>query len=183
MTIVVVLLTASASAHAGLIYQYTFTHTYNDVLGTTTGKIYGLEDNTTGKASSITMETYNSEWASGHTVLDSFNGKKVANFTMANGVLTKFEMYYTSYALKNQKGVSSKHTIIMRYDIDDIKGAFGVIEHDFEGSGLKFLDVGTGPLTIAAFDPLDTEVPEPSTLAIFALGLMALVSRRFKKQS
>jgi hypothetical protein len=28
-----------------------------------------------------------------------------------------------------------------------------------------------------------TEVPEPSTLAIFALGLMGLASRRFKKQS
>ena len=28
-----------------------------------------------------------------------------------------------------------------------------------------------------------SEVPEPSTLAIFALGLMALASRRFKKQS
>jgi hypothetical protein len=26
------------------------------------------------------------------------------------------------------------------------------------------------------------EVPEPSTLAIFALGLMGLASRRFKKQ-
>ena len=28
-----------------------------------------------------------------------------------------------------------------------------------------------------------TDVPEPSTLAIFALGLMGLVSRRFKKQA
>jgi hypothetical protein len=28
-----------------------------------------------------------------------------------------------------------------------------------------------------------TQVPEPSTLAIFALGLMGLVSRRFKKQA
>lgn len=27
-----------------------------------------------------------------------------------------------------------------------------------------------------------TEVPEPSTLAIFALGIMGLASRRFKKQ-
>ena len=29
----------------------------------------------------------------------------------------------------------------------------------------------------------NVEVPEPSTLAIFALGMMGLVSRRFKKQS
>jgi len=28
-----------------------------------------------------------------------------------------------------------------------------------------------------------TNVPEPSTLAIFALGMIGLASRRFKKQS
>ena len=28
-----------------------------------------------------------------------------------------------------------------------------------------------------------TDVPEPSTLAIFALGIMGLASRKFKKQS
>ena len=28
-----------------------------------------------------------------------------------------------------------------------------------------------------------TQVPEPSTLAIFALGMIGLASRRFKKQS
>ncbi len=32
------------------------------------------------------------------------------------------------------------------------------------------------------FDVSTAQVPEPSTLAIFALGLMGLVSRRFKKQ-
>ncbi|MGL1958703.1 MAG: PEP-CTERM sorting domain-containing protein [Colwellia sp.] len=30
-------------------------------------------------------------------------------------------------------------------------------------------------------DQPDTPVPEPSTLAIFALGMMGLASRRFKK--
>jgi hypothetical protein len=29
----------------------------------------------------------------------------------------------------------------------------------------------------------NSEVPEPSTLAIFALGIIGLASRRFKKQS
>ncbi len=33
------------------------------------------------------------------------------------------------------------------------------------------------------FDAVTTSVPEPSTLAIFAIGLMGLVARRFKKQS
>lgn len=33
-----------------------------------------------------------------------------------------------------------------------------------------------------SFDAVTTSVPEPSTLAIFALGIMGLASRRFKKQ-
>lgn len=32
-------------------------------------------------------------------------------------------------------------------------------------------------------DTQSTDVPEPSTLAIFTLGMIGLVSRRFKKQS
>lgn len=46
----------------------------------------------------------------------------------------------------------------------------------------------SGPPNWMALDNIDvtvgtTTVPEPSTLAIFALGLMGLASRRFKKQS
>jgi hypothetical protein len=44
------------------------------------------------------------------------------------------------------------------------------------------LDVLTGISTIASRD-VQVDVPEPSTLAIFGLGLMGLASRRFKKQS
>jgi len=36
---------------------------------------------------------------------------------------------------------------------------------------------------IASIDYTKSEVPEPSTLAIFALGMIGLASRRFKKQS
>jgi hypothetical protein len=45
--------------------------------------------------------------------------------------------------------------------------------------------VGHGMLTISFDDTQlnNTEVPEPSTLAIFALGMMGIASRRFKKQS
>lgn len=45
----------------------------------------------------------------------------------------------------------------------------------------------TGPsgfgLDAVSFNVTTTDVPEPSTLAIFALGIMGLASRRFKKQS
>ncbi len=38
-------------------------------------------------------------------------------------------------------------------------------------------------LSIGEFQAFGTKVPEPSTLAIFALGMIGLASRRFKKQS
>jgi hypothetical protein len=46
---------------------------------------------------------------------------------------------------------------------------------------VRYLNDPIGSRT-AVLEP-STAVPEPSTLAIFALGLMGLASRRFKKQS
>jgi hypothetical protein len=45
-----------------------------------------------------------------------------------------------------------------------------------------FNGISNGGYTIASRD-VQVNVPEPSTLAIFGLGLMGLASRRFKKQS
>ncbi|WP_223270402.1 PEP-CTERM sorting domain-containing protein [Colwellia sp. C1TZA3] len=55
-----------------------------------------------------------------------------------------------------------------------IDGQFDLIQ-DTNPNLPSFVDTQNGTLNI--------KVPEPSTLAIFALGLMGLVSRRFKKQS
>jgi hypothetical protein len=46
---------------------------------------------------------------------------------------------------------------------------------------IQFIDQGIGLNNLRSF--ASTDVPEPSTLAIFALGIMGLASRRFKKQS
>lgn len=50
---------------------------------------------------------------------------------------------------------------------------------DFGGTANQ---VGFDNITFGSVDPDKVEVPEPSTLAIFALGMMGLASRRFKKQ-
>jgi hypothetical protein len=185
MTIVVVLLTASASAHAGLIYQYTFTHTYNNVLGTTTGKIFGLEDNSTGHASNITMETYNREWLPyAGIALSTFDGIKTSEYTMENGVLTNFSMYYSNKDMFYLGGpVEHERILALEYTPGNPQSALGTIIFKESTPHRKIENTATGPLTISVYAPLVTEVPEPPTLAIFALGLMALVSRRFKKQS
>jgi hypothetical protein len=51
------------------------------------------------------------------------------------------------------------------------------------GSADQLGSFGEYTLTVSEGPVLVSEVPEPSTLAIFALGLMGLASRRFKKQS
>jgi hypothetical protein len=51
---------------------------------------------------------------------------------------------------------------------------------------IGFSDNSNGNIVLAEFQVTSNEsvaVPEPSTIAIFALGLMGLVSRRFKKQA
>jgi hypothetical protein len=180
MTIVVVLLTASASAHAGLIYQFTFSHTINNVQGTTTGKIYGLEDNTTGEATDIKLESTHSIWS--RSDLSAWNSFRSNEYTMENGELTKFNMAYIDYNHLSGLGVQ-RYQINMTYGRDNIGEDLGELKFTQSYFNIVQSLSGSGPLFITAFTPTETEVPEPSTLAIFALGMMGLASRRFKKQS
>ncbi len=55
---------------------------------------------------------------------------------------------------------------------------------DFIGSGGVAGDIYFDNFSFGDKDAVDDakDIPEPSTLAIFALGIMGLVSRRFKKQ-
>ena len=54
------------------------------------------------------------------------------------------------------------------------KGYFGQVIHHQTNAGVALVRGASNE---------KTEVPEPTTLAIFALGMMGLASRRFKKQS
>ena len=66
-------------------------------------------------------------------------------------------------------------------------GKYGYIEIDWifsQGQGTLYLGNGAyeNVAGVAIVTP-STDVPEPSTLAIFALGMIGLASRRFKKLS
>jgi len=57
-----------------------------------------------------------------------------------------------------------------------------VIQRAGYGSGFAFSNLNAHLFSFDAVD-VGVQVPEPSTLAIFALGIIGLASRRFKKQS
>ena len=95
-----------------------------------------------------------------------------------NGSVLDFKLGYTNGVENSIHGSNPISRILT--------GAYGQLH--------QLYDTGTGPtsgnLTIARWDgagvtlsSTTTAVPEPSTLAIFALGLMGLASRRLKKQA
>ncbi len=61
-----------------------------------------------------------------------------------------------------------------------IGGGGGSYNTGYDKYALAGVGYGHGSLTI---EKLSVDVPEPSTLAIFALGMIGLASRRFKKQA
>lgn len=62
-----------------------------------------------------------------------------------------------------------------------IGGGGGSFNSGYDQYALAGVGYGNGSLTIERLDIVD--VPEPSTVAVFALGLLGLASRKFKKQA
>ena len=96
--------------------------------------------------------------------------------------------FWIAYGSIDEVG-SSDTAFFGLYSIDQqINGSKGVFSRNLGvGGGYDFTnifndDIGNGPIQTHALVRV-SQVPEPSTLAIFALGLMGLASRRFKKQS
>jgi len=65
------------------------------------------------------------------------------------------------------------------HDIND-DGTSTSLAHDYNIAHINWKDLGTGTYLVA---PSSKVVPEPSTLAIFALGIMGFVSRHFKSKT
>jgi len=77
------------------------------------------------------------------------------------------------------------------YQLAPENGAVGISELELIGKfGIKSADASSEFIAFNEFNQVidysstsQVKVPEPSTLAIFALGMMGLASRRFKKQA
>ena len=77
----------------------------------------------------------------------------------------------------NGEGVSSLNILNFFID-DDNQNSLG---ESFSGS-VNFIRIHDDSSTFGMEPPM-TNVPEPGTLTIFALGMIGLASRRFKKQA
>ena len=91
-------------------------------------------------------------------------------FTFANSILLNSNSLYGFEWDSNSKGFTTWANHNSNY-------SGGEAFSSYNGSNLIFRDVDR------IFHADLTAVPEPSTLAIFALGMIGLASRRFKKQS
>jgi hypothetical protein len=136
------------------------------------------------------------------TIMFFADGNGILDFSA--GFDTGLSFFYTSSldtTIKVYSGLNLTGTLLGSIDISnnhqgnncvgDPNGQFcnwDIGSLNFSGTAYS-IDFG-GTFNSVAFDNLTfgsanpgTEVPEPSTLAIFALGMIGLASRRFKKQS
>jgi len=103
--------------------------------------------------------------------LDGYNSN-LSNGSFTNGLVTDFSVDLSTLGVINSP-------ITFRWFIAS-SGVAGFANHECGGvatQGCGLEDVGQD----LQFFGQTSEIPEPSTLAIFALGIMGLVSRRFKK--
>lgn len=199
-------LSVSSLANAGLIVEYD----YSPASGTTLNASYtasnyvasGLTlNNAANTANAFGNHFYHNGWDA------TFNANKYYEATISNANLFTFDSL--SFALENTSGTSTYwlRSSLDGFAADLATGNFsgglvtnfssdlstlgginapvsfrwfiastttaGFANHECPGAGCNFVDVGQDLQFFA--------VPEPSTLAIFALGLMGLISRRFKK--
>jgi hypothetical protein len=164
------------------------------------------QNNDTWMAQIAGLSTINYTLAAGDDtfyVLAMGGGGSQENLSgLINGVnITSLSVLMSSNLAPNLSGYNPSDVTAGTYDasLSDVQAAFSsatwgattlnttqtVIAQSGFGSGFTFSTLNAHLFSINAVD-VGVEVravPEPSTIAIFALGMICLASRRFKKQS
>lgn len=179
--IAIVLLLSTTVAQAGLIFDVT-EYTENAMTFQVSGTLDQVYDSNNFDSTLLVATDFNlgEFW---NTSAVSFTGT-----TLVNGIASNWQRWDngsdTGYAFYS--GVGGSYNMLLsagttfNISITAI-GNFNTVDYsasDFE------LYMGTASGRVAQhLLASQTEVPEPSTLAIFALGMIGLASRRFKNQS
>ena len=130
-----------------------------------------------------------------YTLLDASgtkHNKRTASLAISDFDLSKV-LLVDDYSEKNKNGFRWKWvdccTDGMIYEIDDVENfdidlEFSNVSGFSDFKFLSFSDSGKGPVEFDISNSFSIQaVPEPTTLAIFAIGILGLASRRFKKTS
>jgi hypothetical protein len=158
-----------------------------DIDGNTAGSIPGegvhqssnwLDINSNGQ---LTLSFLNSAFAAGISSFDNFTSGyfDISVFSGINGTGNNLG---TVSGIAQGLNFQNLGTFFMGVKTDD-GSTFGSIVYSFDANGSRDT-IGYDDIVFSDSRATDsTPVPEPTTLAIFALGMMGLASRRFKKQS
>jgi hypothetical protein len=157
---------------------FTWTASNNGYYGYDNG--WGLNQN--GSWNNINLIGLNSSTGSFTVTFDSLVSDVLAFVNYAGGVNSP----------QASIGIYSINDVLLEsFDLNGLLGSstvnggwnYGFERNTAEIKSIKFTNAFIVASNLRSFvDQPSTDVPEPSTLAIFALGIMGLASRRFKNQ-
>jgi hypothetical protein len=169
LTCVLLMTLSVSSANATLIFDFSFT---NDTSGGSivTGEIAGLLDNATSSASSVAILTNSSSFGVGQFDISQATTNL---FTVSSGVLTSWDFLSFGVLASGSAFVADSSLILL----SNPNPAAGLT---FNANTVSSSNTSASSFVVTRRLPMAT-VSEPSTLVIFALGMIGLASRRFKK--
>jgi hypothetical protein len=145
----------------------------------------------------VNGQLYNVEWNFGNNIPVEtdfsvfFNNSSLADEFIKAVYAAFIYSTFQGDASQTYFGFSNTNTTMLLIERETLNnGSFSGWSRSQGDYGLSIWgvrqDSGWGSVSLASVPPVDpslSEVPEPSSLAIFAFGMIALASRRFKKQS
>lgn len=200
-----VLTVGSALPAQALDFGFEFSNFYGNTNGTVTGRILGLQDNSSNQAAtSVIIDSIPGAFSTvgsvptpggfGNDIL-GWIGTPINDFSVENGVITSYEVF-------NYTGIGGQGFLLSKSLGDGI----GLFAEDLNSNGDLdeddiFLD--TDLITFTSLDPSNSNqsvsynaltvtfgggipnqpVPEPSTMLLLGSGLTSIIAWRARKRS
>jgi hypothetical protein len=126
----------------------------------------------------LTISVSDNGLAEGDNLLFNAPNMTLNNELLPNEIKIQFSLNFTSWT--DLSILTNSKLPLLQPDTDLFSGvsSFSIYSNDGDAMNPSQLSLGGSVHTVRSI-----KVPEPSTLAIIAFGMIGLVSRRFKKQS
>ena len=177
-------LSLSGFANAGLIFS-DVTYTDSSVTFTVNGDMSGYDLTGVDHTGVFALRYYGDIWGGQHFSPNTWTGNVFDGISVSfSGNTGTWSGYNYSWSLLDTNvtntDVASNNTVTVDFGTNYLVEGMSNYRIDFmSGNGNNGNSLVLG--SFGTFE-VNNDVPEPSTLAIFALGLMGLASRRYKKQ-